>query len=155
MNIALIALSRPLSPPSIPLSHPSPAIVWPLLPPLSSSHHRQLWAIFPSTISSFFFSLDASGGHKFTRERRGGGGVAVYLSNNHHHGAENPMNQCRSSRGLWDREGGWRGRRAGVNIVMISPEFRSSGPMRRESDRERKRGRREREQLLSCHRRQL
>lgn len=40
----------------------------------------------------------------------------------------------------------WEEGGAGVNIVMISPEFRSSRPMRRERARER-----EREQLLSCH----
>lgn len=54
---------------------------------------------------------------------------------------------------LWGRRGG------GVNIVMISPEFRSSGPMGRGRGSERERGRkggreREREQLLSCHRQQ-
>lgn len=101
MNIALIALSRPLSLPLpfIPShSHPSPPIVWPSPARSSPSPHpHQLQATPPPPISSsfvfFFFSSDVSGGHKFTRgseaEEVGRGVFAVYLSNNHHHGAEN------------------------------------------------------------------
>lgn len=47
---------------------------------------------FSPSISSFFFSSDASGGHKFTRESGRAGGSAVYLSNNHHHGVEKQRN---------------------------------------------------------------
>lgn len=54
-------------------------------------------------------------------------------------------------RGWWVALGGG----VGVNIVMISPEFPSTGPMRRERDGEREKGgERKREQLLSCHRQQ-
>lgn len=91
---------------------------------------------------------------------------AVYLSNNHHHGAENsrdtggergggwagrPRQQGVMGRGWWVA---WaRGGGGGVNIVMISPEFSSSGPMRRERDREGEMGGWG-GQLPSCHHRQ-
>lgn len=57
--------------------------------------------------------------------------------------------EAEAAGGLWDGDGGWRGRGVGVNIVMISPEFRSFGPMRRERDRERKGGRERAAAVLS------
>lgn len=43
------------------------------------------------------------------------------------------------SRGLWDGDSGWRGGgEVGVNTVMISPEFPSSGPLKRERQREKR-----------------
>lgn len=91
MNIALIALSRPLSlffPSSFSLtSLTTNCLAFTTPPPTTSA---PIAGHFSPSISSFFFSSDASGGHTFTRESGGdGGGVAVYLSNNHHHGAEN------------------------------------------------------------------
>lgn len=45
--------------------------------------------------------------------------------------------------GLWDKDGGWHERGVGVNMVMISLEFRSYGPMRGVRDREGEKGERE------------
>lgn len=94
MNIALIALSRPLSllsPSSFSLS----SLTTNCLAFTSPSSRRTSGPIaghFSPSISSFFFSSDASGGHKFTRESGRAGGSAVYLSNNHHHGVEKQRN---------------------------------------------------------------
>lgn len=97
-------LSSPLHPS---LSHPSPPIVWPLLPPVLIS------APIASYESPPPISSEARGGHKFTRESRDNWGGGVYLSNSQHHGVENRDMGMREgfgdSRGLWDRDSGWRG----------------------------------------------
>ena len=99
-------LSSPLHPS---LSHPSPPIVWPFLPPPPprSSYQHQLWVTNPPAISS-----EARGGHKFTRESRDNWRGGVYLSNSQHHRVENRdmgmREGCGDSRGLWDGDSGWR-----------------------------------------------
>ena len=190
MNIALIALSRPLSllsPSSLSLSfslsriphHQLSGLYSPLLPP---SHHHQLPAIFPPpSLPSFFLRMLAEvtnlqegmvwhgmAWHGMAWHGVAWRGVAWrrrWWPDQEKSGVEwwgvllsicltttirgrkteiwgwRGLHRGWGSRGLWDRDGGWRGRGVGVNIVMISPEFRSSGPMRRKRDTERKGGR--------------
>lgn len=152
MNIALIALSRPLSllsPSSLSLSriphHQLSGLYSPLLPPHITANCRPFSP--PLSLPSSFLQILAEVTN--LQERVvcvcvWGGVLSICLTTTIMGRKTEIWGwgvwRGWSSRGLWDKDGGWRGRGVGVNIVMISPEFRSSGPMRRERDRERKGG---------------
>lgn len=109
MNIALIALSRPLlsSPLHPSLSHPSPAIVWPLLPPVLISAPIASHPPNPPSPQK----LEEVTNLQERVETIGEGGV--YLSNSQRHGVENRDMGMREgfgdNRGWWDGGSGWRG----------------------------------------------